>query len=219
MTTSEMSAQPDLQQARRRSASDPRPLRAPGIDPNLSSPSANSHSMPEIRGEPSARNVAMVLCLPASKSRRTPAANSGSARSTSFHAATAAVCARSPSVPRHLSSFRDIVIAELGDRLAVPANPGRAGLPGRGSGDTDALGGRGRMARIGRLHHGQLTDRVSGPKRELQGNRFAVPRICRVHNWVLCARAVDPARLRAAPIRRSRTYLPAVGIGRFPGRL
>ena len=43
--------------------------------------------MPEIRGEPSARNVAIVLCLPASKSRRTRAANSGSACSTSFHAA------------------------------------------------------------------------------------------------------------------------------------
>ncbi len=33
-------------------------MRAPGIDPNLSSPSANSHSIPEICGEPSARNVA-----------------------------------------------------------------------------------------------------------------------------------------------------------------
>ena len=49
--------------------------------------------MPEIRGEPSARNVAIVLCLPASNSRRTRAANSGSACSTSFHAAIAAVCA------------------------------------------------------------------------------------------------------------------------------
>ena len=77
--------------SRRRSA----PLRAPGIDPNLSSPSANSHSMPEIRGEPSARSVAIVLCLPASNRRRTRAANSGSACSTSFHAAIAAVCARS----------------------------------------------------------------------------------------------------------------------------
>ena len=42
-------------------------------------------------------NVAIVLCLPASKSRRTRAANSGSACSTSFHAVIAAVCARSPS--------------------------------------------------------------------------------------------------------------------------
>ena len=74
--------------SRRRSA----PLRAPGMEPNLSSPSANSHSMPEIRGEPSARNVAIVLCLPAAKSRRTRAANSGSACSTSCHATMATVC-------------------------------------------------------------------------------------------------------------------------------
>jgi hypothetical protein len=40
------------------------------------------------------------LGRPASNSRRTRAANSGSARSTSFHAATAPVCARSPSVHR-----------------------------------------------------------------------------------------------------------------------
>ncbi|HEX6518960.1 MAG TPA: hypothetical protein VF070_02950 [Streptosporangiaceae bacterium] len=45
--------------------------------------------MPEIRGAPSARDVAIVLCLPASNSRRTRAANSGSACSTSFHAAMA----------------------------------------------------------------------------------------------------------------------------------
>jgi hypothetical protein len=153
--------------------------------------------------DPSARNVAIVLCLPASNSRPTRAANSGSARSTSFHAATAAVCARSSSVHRHLSSLRDIAITELGDRLAVPGNPaGRAARAG--SGDTDALGGRGRMARIGRLHHERPTDRVSWPKRELQGNRFPVPGICRVHNWVLCARrAVDLARLRATQNRRS----------------
>src|SRR5262249_23525330 len=72
-----------------------RALVRPGIDPNLSSPSANSHSMPEIRGPPPARNVAIVLCLPASNSRRTSrrprAANSGSACSTSFHAAMAAL--------------------------------------------------------------------------------------------------------------------------------
>ncbi len=60
------------------------------------------------------------------------------------------------------------------------------------------------MARIGRLHHERLTDRVSWPKRELQENRFPVPRIRRVHNWVLCARrAVDLARLRATQNRRS----------------
>jgi len=59
----------------------PPPLRAPVIDPNVRSPSANSHSMPEMRGDPSARNVAMVLCRPASNSARTRAANSGSAAS------------------------------------------------------------------------------------------------------------------------------------------
>lgn len=50
----------------------------------------NSHSMPEIRGEPSARRVAMVLWRPASISRRTRPANSGSACSISFHVGTAA---------------------------------------------------------------------------------------------------------------------------------
>jgi hypothetical protein len=60
------------------------------------------------------------------------------------------------------------------------------------------------MARVGRLHHERLTDRVSWPKRELQGNRFPVPRICRVHNWAFCARrTVDLARSRAAQSRRS----------------
>ena len=74
------------------------PLRAPpDIDANLSSPSANSYSIPEIRGDPSARNVAIVLCPLVSKSRRTRAANSGSACSTSF-AAMATVWVRFPSV-------------------------------------------------------------------------------------------------------------------------
>jgi hypothetical protein len=70
-------------------------------------------------------------------------------------------------------------------------------------------GGRGeQMATIGRLHHGRLTDAVSWPKRELHGNRFLSPRICSVHNWVLCARrAVDLARLRATQNRRS-DFLP-----------
>jgi hypothetical protein len=44
--------------SRRRSA----PLRAPGIEPNVSSPSAKTASIPEIRGDPSARTVAIVLC-------------------------------------------------------------------------------------------------------------------------------------------------------------
>ena len=46
------------------------PLREPVIEPNCRWPSLNSHSMPEMRGDPSARTVAIVLCLPASKSER-----------------------------------------------------------------------------------------------------------------------------------------------------
>ena len=57
--------------ANRGSRSRSAPLRAPVIDPNRSSPSANSHSIPEIRGDPSARNVAIVLCRPASNRCRT----------------------------------------------------------------------------------------------------------------------------------------------------
>ena len=91
------------------------------MDPNLSSPSANSHSMPEIRGEPSARNVAIVLCLPASNRRRTRAANSGSACSTSFHAAIAAVCAQPPAGHR-----RPRVLGRVaGQRDRHPAGGGR----------------------------------------------------------------------------------------------
>jgi hypothetical protein len=39
------------------------PLRAFGIEPNTSSPPSNAASIPEIRGDPSARKVAIVLCL------------------------------------------------------------------------------------------------------------------------------------------------------------
>ena len=45
----------------------------------------NSHSIPEILGEPSARNVASVLWRPASISLRTRPANSGSACSITLH--------------------------------------------------------------------------------------------------------------------------------------
>ncbi len=44
--------------SRRRSA----PLRASTIEPNTSSPSSKAASIPEIRGDPSARRVAIVLC-------------------------------------------------------------------------------------------------------------------------------------------------------------
>jgi len=79
----------------------------------------------------------------------------------------------------NLSSFRDIAIAELGDRLAVLENPGRAGLLGR---DQETLmpsaraGARAEhVATTGRLHHERLTDRVSWPKRELQATAFLSP--------------------------------------------
>src|SRR5882724_10490444 len=66
------------------------PLRAPVIEPKRRSPSVNSHSIPEMRGEPSARPVAIVLWRPASNNVRTRLANSGSACSMAFHAGTAA---------------------------------------------------------------------------------------------------------------------------------
>jgi len=64
------------------------PLCAPRIEPKRNSPSVNSHSMPEMRGEPSARSVAIVLWRPASNSRRTRSAKSGSACSIALHPGT-----------------------------------------------------------------------------------------------------------------------------------
>ena len=72
------------------------PFRAPVIEPNRSSPSVNSHSIPEMRGEPSALSVAMVLWRPASNSRCTSEANAGAASSNSLHAGTARHCMRMP---------------------------------------------------------------------------------------------------------------------------
>src|SRR5436305_13383421 len=54
--------------------------------------------MPEMRGDPSARNVAIVLCLPASNNDRTRAANSGSPCSNSPHVAMTAEYARGAGV-------------------------------------------------------------------------------------------------------------------------
>lgn len=68
--------------SRRRSA----PLRAFFIEPKTSSPSSKDASIPEIRGAPAARRVAIVLCLCASNRARTRRANSGSERSMSRHA-------------------------------------------------------------------------------------------------------------------------------------
>src|SRR5437879_8736531 len=58
---------------------------ARGIEPMRSSPSANSTSVPLIRGEPSRRSVPMVRCLREVISVRTRRANSGSALLNSAH--------------------------------------------------------------------------------------------------------------------------------------
>src|SRR5713101_15925 len=63
-------------------------LTARGIDPICSCPSANSTSVPLIRGEPSWRRVAMVRCLRDAISERTRDANWGAAASNSAQLAT-----------------------------------------------------------------------------------------------------------------------------------
>src|SRR3954452_14231595 len=60
-------------------------LREPGIEPKVTSFSIWV-SMPLMRGEPSARSVAIVLCLRAWNSARTRAANSGASASICCHA-------------------------------------------------------------------------------------------------------------------------------------
>jgi len=69
--------------ARRGSRSRSLSLREPGIIPTKSSPSANSTSMPLIRGDPSFRSVASVLCLRMSKRCCTRLARAGSAEANS----------------------------------------------------------------------------------------------------------------------------------------
>src|SRR5216684_3934747 len=63
-------------------------LTARGIDPICSCPSANSTSVPLMRGEPSWRRVAMVRCLRDAISERTRDANWGAAASNSAQLAT-----------------------------------------------------------------------------------------------------------------------------------
>jgi hypothetical protein len=58
-----------------------------GIEPSHNSPSENSTSVPEIRGEPSLRSVAIVLCLCASKLFFTRSASSGAAAENSVQVA------------------------------------------------------------------------------------------------------------------------------------
>ena len=125
--------------ARSGSRSRSAPLRVSVIEPKRSSPSSNSHSMPEMRGEPSARSVAMVL-RPASKSRLTRSANSGSACSIAFHAGTARQRIRMWREHKRLS----------GDRrsgLWLSADGGRDGAAERGADigylRSDGVGGRG----------------------------------------------------------------------------
>src|SRR4051794_4430928 len=66
-------------------------LTACHIDPSHASPSANSTSVPLMRGEPSRRSVASVLWVKASKNVRASALSSGACPSTSRQLGTAAV--------------------------------------------------------------------------------------------------------------------------------
>ena len=70
--------------------------------------------MPLIRGEPSRRSVAIVLCLCASSTRRTRPANSGSAFSTSSHRA----------MTRILPPFTDSSVARI-CALPMPGDRGK----------------------------------------------------------------------------------------------
>ncbi len=74
----------------------------------------NSHSMPEMRGEPSARTVAIVLWRPASNNRRTRPANSGSACTIAFHDVTA--------------GHRNPRLAPVGDASCRPQSAGSSRL-------------------------------------------------------------------------------------------
>lgn len=76
--------------SRRRSA----PLREWGMQPKVSWPSVMVVSMPEMRGEPSARRVAMVLCLAWSRRVRMRRAKSGAACSNWCHVVMGAVSHR-----------------------------------------------------------------------------------------------------------------------------
>ena len=71
-------------------------LTARDIDPMNRSPSANSTSVPLIRGDPSRRSVAIVLCVKPSNSDRARAASSGSCASTSLHLAMGHVYRSAP---------------------------------------------------------------------------------------------------------------------------
>ena len=86
-------------------------MRAPVIEPKRNSPSVNSHSMPDTRGDPSARIVAMVLWRPASNSCRTRAANSGSACSIACQPGTAVTVLRPVQRARWCCPWRRVIQA------------------------------------------------------------------------------------------------------------
>ena len=77
-----------LCRAKRGSASRSRTLGDLGIEPNASSPSMKRASIPLMRGEPSERTVAIVLCTRWSISPLASAANSGSVASICDQEAT-----------------------------------------------------------------------------------------------------------------------------------
>ncbi len=115
------------------------PLRASVIEPKRRSPSVNSHSMPEMRGEPSARSVAIVLWRPASNSRRTRPAKSGFACSITFHAGTA--------------GQRTRVFSEHFQRSRRPGSGLRFGRPGVRRHDEDDVGRAGGRRRDSCSNH------------------------------------------------------------------
>src|SRR6201992_591492 len=93
-------------------------LREPGIEPNQRSRSMNFASMPLIRGEPSARSVASVLCTWASSNPRARRARSGATLSISAQLATAPTLHRS-GPPRRRVAFEAMRTATLFDADAA----------------------------------------------------------------------------------------------------
>lgn len=86
------SGRPWLCIAKRGSRCRSAPFRAFGIDPKVRSPFSKLASIPEIRGDPSARKVAIVLWRWASNNARICCANSGAVCSTSRHVAIRSRC-------------------------------------------------------------------------------------------------------------------------------
>src|SRR5262245_5853037 len=85
------------------------------IEPISSSPSSNLLSMPEMRGEPSRRTVAIVLCVCASRRSRTRAASSGAATSNSDQLGMAPRCRTTDATSSRTS--KSIKLCAVADRL------------------------------------------------------------------------------------------------------